>query len=81
MPSLQDGEAFWAHLSTGFTRGYYHPAPPGRGAGGPRTQKRQGQPARRVEVRAIPPFDGKNRRMGHPDLRLGGAGSGWGSAE
>jgi len=75
MPSLQDGEAFWAHLSTGFTRGYYHPAPPGRGAGGSRRHKRDMEhPVRRNEVRAVPPFDGKNRRMGNPDLRLGGGG-------
>jgi hypothetical protein len=75
MPSLQDGEAFWAHLSTGFTRGYYHPAPPGRGACGSRRHKRDMEhPVRRNEVRANPPFDGKNRRMGHPDLRLGGGG-------
>jgi hypothetical protein len=30
MPSLQDGGAFMGMLSTGFTRGYYHPAPPGQ---------------------------------------------------
>jgi hypothetical protein len=30
MPPLQDGEAFWGGLSTGVTRGYYHPAPLGR---------------------------------------------------
>jgi hypothetical protein len=34
MPSLQDGEVFSGMVSTGFTRGYYHPAPPGQGACG-----------------------------------------------
>ena len=29
MPSLQDGDAFCCMVSTGFTRGYFHPAPPG----------------------------------------------------
>ena len=72
MPSLQDGEAFWAHLSTGFTRGYYHPAPPGRGACGSRRHRRDMEhPVRRNEVRANPPFDGKNQRMGHPDFGVG----------
>jgi hypothetical protein len=40
MRSLQDGEAFFGMASTGFTRGYYQPAPPGQGACGSRRHKR-----------------------------------------
>jgi hypothetical protein len=40
MRSLQDGEAFFGMVSTGFTRGYYHAAPPGQGACDPRRHKR-----------------------------------------
>jgi len=42
MPSLQDGAAFGAYLSTGFTRGYYRPAPLGRATVAQDTEARLG---------------------------------------
>jgi len=61
MPSLQDGVAFLGMVSTGFTRGYFHPAPPGRSARALRRQKRdKGHPSRRDGLIIAP--DGVRQR-------------------
>ena len=61
MPYLQDGVAFLGMVSTGFTRGYFHPAPPGRSARALRTQKRdKGHPSRRDGLIIAP--DGVRQR-------------------